>query len=218
MGSRLTNPARERSRLVESIAARGVTDRAVLTAMGEVPREAFVSADLAEFAYRDAALPIGLGQTISQPYVVALMTQALGLNARDRVLEIGTGSGYGAAVLAEIAAEVFTVERHGELASAANERLASHGVHNVMVHHADGRYGWQDYAPYDAIVASGATDVVPERLRGQLAVGGRLVVPVGPPDGVQQLVRIRRTGADEFDEETLQRVSFVALKHGVPGA
>ncbi|WP_410790425.1 protein-L-isoaspartate(D-aspartate) O-methyltransferase [Kribbella sp. C-35] len=204
MTSILSSRSRERSRLVESIAARGVTDPAVLAAIGGVPREAFVPAEVAEFAYRDAALPIGVGQTISPPYVVALTTQALQLDARDRVLEIGTGSGYAAAVLAELAAEVFTVERHGELASAARERLVSHGVHNVMVHHADGRYGWPDYAPYDAIVVPSATDVVPERLRGQLVVGGRLVVPVGAPDGIQKLVRIRRTGPDDFEEETLQ--------------
>jgi protein-L-isoaspartate(D-aspartate) O-methyltransferase len=164
----LANRSRERSRLVESIAARGVTDPAVLSAMERVPREAFVPTELAEFAYRDVALPIEAEQTISQPYVVALMTEALQLDGRDRVLEIGTGSGYAAGVLAHVAGEVFTVERHGELAGTARERLASLGVHNVTVHHGDGRYGWPDYAPYDAIVVTAAADVVPQRLRAQV--------------------------------------------------
>ena len=204
----------ERARLVESIASRGVTDRAVLTAMDEMPREAFVDVDAAELAYRDAAMPIGAGQTISQPYIVARMTQALELKPQDRVLEIGTGSGYGAAILGRIARQVYTVERHGELADAARERLAALGVHNVVVHHGDGRDGWPEHAPYDAIAVTAAARTVPQRLLHQLAVHGRLVMPTGSPSGVHQLIRLRRTGSDEFTYDTLERVRFVPLLAG----
>ncbi|GAB3921591.1 protein-L-isoaspartate(D-aspartate) O-methyltransferase [Kribbella albertanoniae] len=214
MGSVVTDRSSERVQLVRSIAGRGVTDARVLAAMRQVRREAFVPPDLAEFAYRDLALPIESEQTISQPYIVALMTQALELEPHDRVLEIGTGSGYAAAVLSHVASEVFTIERHAQLAATARERLTSHGIHNTQVKHGDGRLGWPDHAPYDAIVVTAAAEAVPERLGGQLAIGGRLVIPVGAPDEIHELVRIRRTGADDFEEETLEQVRFVPLLPG----
>ncbi|MEU4392759.1 protein-L-isoaspartate(D-aspartate) O-methyltransferase [Kribbella sp. NPDC023855] len=206
-----TDRSTERDRLVRSMAARGVTDRRVLAAMNQIRREAFVPARLAKSAYRDVALPIEAGQSISQPYVVALMTQALELNRPDRVLEVGTGSGYAAAILSQVAGEVFTVERHAQLAATARERLASHGIRNVMVKHGDGRLGWPEYAPYDAIVVTAAAEAVPASLRVQLAIGGRLVMPVGAHDAIHELVRIRRTGADDYEEETLEQVRFVPL-------
>jgi protein-L-isoaspartate(D-aspartate) O-methyltransferase len=217
MGSLLADRGVERTRLIEAIAARGVTDPAVLAAMREVPRELFVPGGLAEFAYRDVALPIEAEQTISQPYLVALMTQALELTRQDRVLEIGTGSGYAAAVLSHVAGEVFTIERHRELAATARDRLGSLDLHNVMVRHGDGRYGWPEYAPYDAIVVTAAAEMVPERLRQQLAVGGRLLIPVGAPADVHELLRVRRTGPDEFKEESLEQVRFVPLLPGHTG-
>ncbi|WP_026163198.1 protein-L-isoaspartate(D-aspartate) O-methyltransferase [Kribbella catacumbae] len=209
------DPEVQRARMVELIAARGVTDRAVLAAMRDVAREQFVPENLREAAYRDAALPIDEGQTISQPYVVALMTQALELRPQDRVLEIGTGSGYAAAVLGRVAAEVYTVERHSRLAAVARERLTS--LDNVMVRHGDGRYGWPSHAPYDAIVVAAAATEVPERLRRQLAVGGRLVIPVGAPHAIHELVRVRRTGPDDFEQESLEQVRFVPLLPGRSG-
>lgn len=214
MKSVVTDRSSERDRLVRSMAARGLTDRRVLAAMNQIRREAFVPARLAKSAYRDVALPIEAGQSISQPYVVALMTQALELNPPDRVLEVGTGSGYAAAILSQVAGEVFTVERHGALAATARERLAAHGIRNVMVKHGDGRLGWPEYAPYDAIVVTAAAEAVPASLRVQLAIGGRLVIPVGARDTVHELLRIRRTGADDYEEETLEQVRFVPLLPG----
>lgn len=213
----LADPGVERARLIDSIAARGVADRAVLAAMRNVPRELFVPAELREFAYRDVALPIDAEQTISQPYIVALMTEALELGPQDRVLEIGTGSGYAAAVLSRVAGEVYTIERHSQLATVARERLSSLDLHNVTVRHGDGRYGWPEYAPYDAIVVTAAATEVPERLRQQLAVGGRLVIPVGAPNTIHELLRVRRTGPVDFEEESLEQVRFVPLLPGRRG-
>jgi protein-L-isoaspartate(D-aspartate) O-methyltransferase len=161
------------------IRARGVSDRRVLAALAGVPRHLFVPATLAHAAYDDAPLPIGLGQTISQPYIVALMTAALALRRAHRVLEIGTGSGYQAAVLARIVREVHTVERLAPLAAAAEERLARLGCRNVVCHVGDGSAGWADAAPYDAILVGAAAPALPAPLLDQLGVGGRLVVPVG---------------------------------------
>jgi len=190
---------------------RGIADPRVLDAFRVVPREAFVPPELAEFAYRDTPLPIASGQTISQPYIVALTIEALGLHGRERVLEIGTGSGYAAAILGQIAGEVFTVERHESLAETARERLRALGCHNVHVLHGDGTLGWPEHAPYDAIaVAAGGPDV-PQALLDQLAPGGRLVIPVGPDPSTQQLVRVVRVGPDEFRRESLGAVRFVPL-------
>jgi protein-L-isoaspartate(D-aspartate) O-methyltransferase len=193
------------------IVARGVRDPAVVQAMRNVPREAFVRADLAEFAFEDAPLPIEAGQTISQPYIVAAMAAALELDAADRVLEIGTGSGYAAAVLSRIAAEVYTVERHEELARLAEQRCRELGYDNVHVLHGDGTLGWTAHAPYDAIVVAAGGPDVPPVLLEQLAVGGRLVIPIGPTPREQRLVRVTRAGLDGYEREDLGGVRFVPL-------
>lgn len=201
------------------IETRGVRDAGVLAAMREVPREVFVPAELAEFAYRDSPLPIECGQTISQPYIVALMAAALQLSPRDRVLEIGTGSGYAAAVLGRLAKEVHTVERHAVLAEGAAAALAALGVDNVQVHTADGTLGWPAAAPYDAIVVTAAGPEVPAALIAQLAVGGRLVMPVGEREGAQWLLRLTRASEHETRREELMGVRFVPLTgaQGWPG-
>jgi protein-L-isoaspartate(D-aspartate) O-methyltransferase len=193
------------------IAARGVRDPRVLEAMRTVPREGFVPPELAEFAYNDSPLPIESQQTISQPYIVALMTEALALEPGDRVLEIGTGSGYAAAVLARIAREVYTVERHEELARVASRRLRTLGFENVHVLHADGTLGWPDHAPFDAIVVAAGGPKIPPSLIEQLAIGGRLVIPVGEGRDFQKLVRITRTADGRLQEEDLGEVRFVPL-------
>lgn len=200
-----------RRRMVrQQLASRGVRDPAVLEAMREIPREEFVGSGMVEFAYEDSALPIEEGQTISQPYVVALMAQALELSWEDRVLDIGTGSGYAAAVLAHIAAEVFTVERHRSLAEAARRRFDALGIDNVRVRVGDGTLGWEEHAPYDAIqVAAGGPDV-PPALVEQLVPGGRLVIPTGATRGLQNLVRVRKT-TDGPEREKLGGVRFVPL-------
>ncbi len=202
----------ERRSMVDSqIASRGIRDPAVLSAMEAVPREAFLPERLAEFAYRDSPLPILEDQTISQPYIVALMAEALILEPDDRVLEIGTGSGYAAAVLAELAAEVFTVERHRALADWARERLDRAGYGHVRVRHGDGTLGWPEHAPYDAIVVAAGGPDVPPSLQEQLAPGGRLVIPAGPTPRLQELVRLTRVGPAELRRESLGSVRFVPL-------
>jgi protein-L-isoaspartate(D-aspartate) O-methyltransferase len=204
--------AEQRERMVErQLAGRGVRDAAVLAAMRTVPRECFVPKHLAHRAYEDEPLPIGEGQTISQPYIVAGMTEALRLTPRDRVLEIGTGSGYAAAVLALIVAEVYTVERLQRLAESARQRLTDLGYGNVHVRHGDGSLGWPEHAPYDAIVVTASGPDVPPSLLQQLAIGGRLVMPVGPSSLFQRLVRVVRTDADAYERESLDEVSFVPL-------
>ena len=193
------------------ISARGVRSEAVLGALRKVPREAFLPERLREFAYEDSPLPIAAGQTISQPYIVALMTEALGLRGGERVLEIGTGSGYAAAVLAKIAGEVYTVERIGELAEKAASTLEALGYHNVHVIHADGTLGWAAAAPYDAIIVAAGGPEVPQSLKGQLKVGGRLVIPVGTDPRAQELVRVTRVSNEEFKSEDIADVRFVPL-------
>ena len=203
--------ARQREAMVEShIRARGVRDERVLAAMAQVPREALIPPAIAEFAYRDSPLPIAAGQTISQPYIVAHMTEALELQPTDRVLEIGTGSGYAAAVLAEVAAEVYTVERHAELADTAREKLKGLGYRNIVVRCADGSLGWPEHAPFQGIVVAAGGPDLPLALLDQLALGGRLVMPVGP-SRLQELVRVTRRGRDEFVREDLGAVQFVPL-------
>lgn len=193
------------------IESRGVRASNVLEAMRKVPREAFIPPSLHEFAYEDSPLPIAEGQTISQPYIVAIMTEALDLKGGERVLEIGTGSGYAAAVLGEIAGEVYTVERHGPLAEKAAEVLADLGYENVHVRHADGTLGWLEHAPFDAIVVTAGGPKVPSTLREQLRVGGRLVIPVGADPRLQELVRVTRIAEDEYQQEDLADVRFVPL-------
>ena len=195
------------------IAARGVTDENVLEAMRTVPREAFLPPDLARWAYADRPLPIGEGQTISQPYIVALMAEAAALRPGDRVLEVGTGSGYAAAVFSRAAAEVFTVERHASLAAEARARFATLGYDNIRVAVRDGTLGWPEHAPFDAIiVAAGGPGRIPPPLLDQLAPGGRLVIPRGDTLEGQELVRIRRDRDGRLlDPESLGPVRFVPL-------
>jgi protein-L-isoaspartate(D-aspartate) O-methyltransferase len=201
-----------RRRMVESqIAARGITDRAVLDAMNAVPRQAFVPGSRTEAAYDDAPLPIEEGQTISQPYVVALTAAALRLGPRDRVLEVGAGSGYAAAVFSRIVAEVYAIERHAVLAGLARRRLAALGFDNVRVIEGDGTLGWPAHAPYDAIAVSAGGPAIPDALLDQLALGGRLVIPVGAELRSQKLLRVVRAGAAEFRREDLGDVQFVPL-------
>lgn len=192
------------------IARRGVRNRRVLDALRTVPRERFVPEHLAEFSYQDTPLPIAEEQTISQPFVVALMAEALELAPGAKVLEIGAGSGYAAAVLGRIAREVWAVERHESLARQAAERLADLGYANVHVVHGDGTLGLPEHAPYDGIVVAAGGPEVPRALLGQLAPGGRLVIPVGPDPRTQSLLRMRRT-EHGFVRENLGGVRFVPL-------
>lgn len=193
------------------LASRGITDEAVLDAFRTVPREAFVPSELRELAYDDKPLPIGDGQTISQPYIVALTVSALAIAPTDRVLEIGTGSGYAAAILASVAKQVFTVERIEALARSAKQRLQDAGFDNVQVLSADGSLGWPEHGPYDAIAVAAGGRRVPESLKQQLKIGGRLVMPVGKDAATQMLVRVTRTGVGTFREEPLTAVRFVPL-------
>ena len=193
------------------VVGRGIRDQRVIEAMGAVPREEFVPREHMRRAYGDGPLPIGMGQTISQPYVVAWMAEALELGPGDRVLEVGTGSGYAAAVLGRLCEAVYTLERHRSLADAAGERLRLMGCDNVRVRHGDGSEGWAEHAPYDAIAVAAAGPRVPEPLREQLRVGGRLVMPVGSAGRGQVLVRERLGRAGEFTREELGLVRFVPL-------
>jgi len=209
--------ARRRIEMVErQIAHRGVRSGLVLSAMKAVPREPFLPEELWEFAYEDVPLPIAEGQTISQPFIVAMMTEALGLHGGEKVLEIGTGSGYAAAILSQIAADVYTVERIGQLAKESAARLAELGYSNVHVLHGDGTLGWPQHAPYDAIVVAAGGPEVPESLKAQLAIGGRLVIPVGVDRGLQELLRVVRVSEHEYTTEELADVRFVPLV-GVDG-
>jgi protein-L-isoaspartate(D-aspartate) O-methyltransferase len=210
----------QRDRMVsEQLARRGITDTAVLEAFRRVPREAFVDEDQQDFAYDDGPLPIGWGQTISQPYVVAMTVQALALRGHEHVLEIGTGSGYAAAILGVLAREVVTIERIPELAEMAAKRLARLGFSNVHVHCADGTLGWAPDAPYEAIAVAAGAPRPPRPLLDQLALAGRLVLPHGDARS-QHLARITRRAQDSFVEDNLGEVRFVPLvgEEGWPGA
>lgn len=208
----------ERSRMVQrQLVDRGIVDQRVLAAFRDVPREAFVPPDMASAAYEDGPLPIGHGQTISQPFVVALMAQALAVQPGDRALEVGAGSGYAAAILSRLAGYVVALERHLELADAARGRLAALGFNNVDVRHGDGTRGWAPDAPFDAILVSAGARRVPPALEEQLAVGGRLVIPVGELDH-QELLRIVRRSDGMLAEERLGGVLFVPLVAHEPAA
>src|SRR5215470_13316302 len=205
-----TSDSRRLRMVSDQLRRRDIVDPLVLAAFGTVAREQFVPAELGPHAYDDAPLPIGGGQTISQPYVVAVTVQALRLQGHERVLEIGTGSGYAAAILGTLAREVDTVERIAELAGAAAERLARLGYSNVHVHHSDGSLGWPPGAPYEAIAVAAGAPRPPRALLDQLAIGGRLVLPHGDVDH-QRLVRITKRAVDRLDEEDLGEVRFVPL-------
>jgi protein-L-isoaspartate(D-aspartate) O-methyltransferase len=202
--------ARERM-VLDQLAARGIGDPLILDAFRAVPRELFVDPALAHQAYEDRPLPIAAGQTISQPYIVALMIAAAGVRPGRRVLEVGAGSGYAAAVLGQIAGEVLAIERHGELAALAAERMERLGYFNVRIVEGDGSAGLPELAPYDAILVAAAGSHVPDVLLDQLAPGGALVMPVGSPDGAQHLVRVVRASNGAYRRERLDAVRFVPL-------
>jgi protein-L-isoaspartate(D-aspartate) O-methyltransferase len=204
-------PSLRRDMVSRQIESRGVRDQRVLEAMRKVPREAFVPTHLRAEAYADNPLPIAEGQTISQPYIVAYMIEALDLKGGEKVLEIGAGSGYAAAVLAEITGEVYAIERIGPLAQKAASNLIDAGYRNVHILHADGTKGWVDEAPFDAILVSAGAPIIPEALKQQLKKGGRMVVPVGSVQWAQALVRVTRREKDQFDREDLIAVRFVPL-------
>jgi protein-L-isoaspartate(D-aspartate) O-methyltransferase len=192
---------------------RGIGDPAVLRAMDEVPREHFVESGFLDNAYADQALPIACGQTISQPYVVAFMTEQLGVQPDHRVLEIGTGSGYQAAILSRLAREVISVERYRTLAETARQRLRTLGYDNVDVRVGDGLAGVPDRAPYDRIIVTAAAETIPDALVNELAEGGVMILPLGPHAGPQQLVKLTK-GEQGIKQDTLIGVRFVPLLPG----
>ena len=201
-----------RASMVErQLRRRGIADERLLEAFADVPREAFVEPELADHAYADGPLPIGCGQTISQPYIVALMIEAARVAPGDRVLEIGAGSGYAAAVLSRIAGAVIAIERHIELADLAAARMAAMGYGNVRIVAGDGSAGWPEAAPYDAILAAASGRHVPDPLKRQLKVGGSLVMPIGAPGDLQNLFRITRESEEGWTQENLGPVRFVPL-------
>lgn len=203
---------KQRERMVaQQIEGRGISDPAVLAAMRAVPREAFIAEQYREFAYDDGPLPLIEGQTISQPYVVALMIDSLRISAGARVLEIGTGSGYAAAVLSRIAGQVYSVERLEGLVAYARNNLNSLGYDNVHVLHGDGTLGWPEHAPYDGMIVAAGGPKVPQALKEQLVIGGRLVIPVGAEQRAQRLVRVTRDSDERYSLETLSHVRFVPL-------
>jgi len=202
----------KRQAMVENdIKGRGIKDKKVLDVMGRVPRHLFVDEGLRNRAYADYPLPIGEGQTISQPYVVALMTEALRLNPADKVLEIGTGSGYQAAVLSEIVKEVYTIEIRKSLADMAAKRLKDLGYMNVKVKYADGYFGWKEHAPFDAIIITAAANHIPPPLIKQLKEGGRLITPIGSTVYYQTLTLVTKKKGGYLDVEQMGSVAFVPM-------
>jgi protein-L-isoaspartate(D-aspartate) O-methyltransferase len=207
----LTDRVLERERMVQrQLRARGVEDERVLDAFREVPREFFVAPGLEDSAYTDAPMPIGESQTISQPFVVALMVEALQVRKGNRVLEVGAGSGYAAAILSRLASEVYAIERHPSLAREARERIEQLGYENVKLRAGDGTLGWPEAAPFDAILVSAGGPDVPPALLDQLAPGGRMVIPVGT-SREQELVRITKSADGRLRTESLGPVVFVPL-------
>lgn len=201
-----------RERMVQrQIESRGIGDPAVLEAFREVPREEFVDEEHRQFAYDDNPLPIEAGQTISQPYIVALMIEAAAISPSDKVLEVGAGSGYAAAVISRIAKRVVAIERHGELAQIARERMERLGYENVRILQGDGTRGCRDEAPFDAILAAASGSHVPQPLLDQLSPGGRLVMPVGDPGWVQELVKVTKRPDGTTEQQNLGGVRFVPL-------
>jgi protein-L-isoaspartate(D-aspartate) O-methyltransferase len=204
----------QRMRFVYTLRARGVTDMRVMAAMERIDRRAFVTGIFADRAYDDMPLPIACGQTISQPSVVALMTEALQVSPRDKVLEVGTGSGYQAAILSQLARRVYTVERHRTLAQAAQRLFNDLGLHNITCMTADGSFGLPDQAPFDRIIVTAAAEDPPGPLLAQLKIGGIMIVPVGQSDSVQSLIRAVRTETG-VEYEELRAVRFVPLLEGL---
>lgn len=211
MTDETTFERQRRAMVARQIEARGIRDPALLHAMRQVPREAFVLEKYRASAYDDAPLPIPAEQTISQPYVVALMIHALNLDGEAKVLEVGSGSGYASAILSRIVGEVHAVERHKPLVDYARERLHRLGYDNVHVHHADGTMGWPDGAPYDGILVSASGPGVPATLEEQLAIGGSLIMPIGRARGMQTLIRLTRVSEDDYRERSMGGVRFVPL-------
>jgi protein-L-isoaspartate(D-aspartate) O-methyltransferase len=208
----MTDFPAEREAMVErQLKRRGITDPRILDAFRAVPREAFVSDDYAHLAYGDHPLPIEAGQTISQPYIVALMVDAAAIGPGDTVLEVGAGSGYAAAVISRIAAKVVAIERQHDLVEVARERLARLGRDNVEIVEGDGTRGWPREAPYEAILAAASGSHVPQPLIDQLAPGGRLVMPLGGPGWVQELVKVTKRNDGTLERENLGGVRFVPL-------
>jgi len=202
-------------RLIMELRQSGITDTTVLSVIERLPRDQFVLSNFSKQAFENTALPIEQGQTISQPYVVAFMTEALQIGDRQRVLEIGTGSGYQAAVLSKLCRRVYTVERFKSLMRAAEERFRALDLHNIVTRHGDGGLGWPEQAPFDRIMVTAAAAEVPQALLDQLNVDGILVIPVGRENQNQVIKRIKRTAEDAFEEEVLLPVRFVPLVDGV---
>lgn len=213
----MTDRGQERSEFISDLKLRGIHDEKVLAAFGSVPREQFVETMHEPLAFSDQALPIACGQTISQPYMVAAMTEALEIFPENKVLEIGTGSGYQAAILGSLAREVITVERHRDLADSARARLKRLGFDNVTVLHADGMEGAGAHAPFGRIIVTAAALEVPGMLTNQLAPGGVLIAPVGAEGAIQTLVRVRKAADGNLKTEDLMQVRFVPLLPGIPG-
>lgn len=212
MAETMTDFTAEREAMVErQLRRRGITEQPILDAFLEVPREAFIGAEYAHLAYGDHPLPIEAGQTISQPYIVALMIEAAGIEPGDTVLEVGAGSGYAAAVISRIARKVIGIERQHDLVDVARERLQRLGYHNVAIVEGDGTKGCPDEAPFDAILAAASGSHVPKALLDQLAEGGRIVMPLGSPGWVQELVRVTKRADGTVDRENLGGVRFVPL-------
>lgn len=207
----IDHAAAREAMLALQIEARGIANPALSAALRDVPREAFVPDNLAAFAYDDTPLPIAGGQTISQPYIVALMIDSAGVKPRSRVLEIGAGSGYAAAVMGRIADRVVAIERRAELARLAAVRMTRLGYDNVRIVHGDGSAGWPDDAPYDAILVAASGRHVPEALKAQLKIGGALVMPVGEMGEIQSLEKIVRNAPESFEQSSLCTVRFVPL-------
>lgn len=202
-----------RSRLVEEVRAKGISDQEVLNAIGKVPRHLFMDPAFVKFAYRDTAFPIGEGQTISQPYTVAFQTQLLEVKAGHKILEVGTGSGYQAAVLAEMGAEILTIERQAALHQKTSKLMVSLGYNKVKFVLGDGYEGYPTYAPYDGIIITAGAPEVPQDLLLQLKEGGVMVAPIGKD--VQIMMRIKRLSGEEFEQESFGRFQFVPMLSGV---
>lgn len=212
MATTMTDYSAEREAMVErQLKRRGIAEPSILNAFRTVPREAFIGDEYAHLAYGDHPLPIEAGQTISQPYIVALMIHAAAIKSGDKVLEIGAGSGYAAAVISRIADEVIGIERQRELVEVARERLKRLGYDNVEIVEGDGTRGCPDEAPFDAILAAASGSHVPEYLLGQLAPGGRIVMPIGSPGGVQELIKVTKQDDGILKQENLGGVRFVPL-------